>query len=141
METIAHSFEVKSPAEKVYRAISTLEGLSGWWTKNTIGNPSKGGEIRFGFGMYNNIMQVKESIENKFVQWEVKSSNFPSGNQWVGTLISFTLEEKENQITSVKFEHSNWKELTEFYGVCDFHWGVSMVSLKLLCATGTGAPD
>ena len=52
METIVHSFEVKSPAENVYKAISTLQGLSGWWTKDTSGNPSKGGEIRFGFGIY-----------------------------------------------------------------------------------------
>jgi hypothetical protein len=118
-----------------------LKGLRSWWTKDTTGDPAKGGEIRFGFSEYCNIMQVKESVENQFVQWEVKSSNFPLGNQWIGTLISFTLEEKENQITSVKFEHSNWKEASEFYGVCNFHWGVSMVSLKLLCVTGVGAPD
>jgi len=141
VEKIVHCFEIKTTAAKVYEAISTLHGLCGWWTKDTTGNPSKGGKIRFGFGVYYNIMQVKESVENKFVQWEVKSSNFPSGKEWIGTKITFAIEEHENGITDVKFEHSNWKEATEFFEICSFHWGVSLVSLKLLCATGTGAPD
>ena len=140
MVKIFHNFETKASAEKVYEAISTLKGLCGWWTKDTTGSPAKGGEIRFGFGDYFNIMLVIESVNNKFVQWEVKSSNFQSGNEWIGTFISFTLEEKEDNITSVKFEHSNWQAFTDFYGVCNYHWGIFMVSLKLLCETGKGTP-
>jgi len=141
MEKIFHVFDIKAPAAKVYEAISTLHGLSGWWAKDTSGSPAIGGEIRFGFGGYYNIMKVKELLENKFVQWEVIYSNFPSGYEWIGTIISFTLEEQKDGITSVIFEHSNWQEATDFFGVCNFHWGVSMVSLKLLCVTGAGAPD
>jgi uncharacterized protein YndB with AHSA1/START domain len=140
MVKIFHNFEIKASAEKVYEAISTLKGLCGWWTKDTTGNPAKDGEIRFGFGNNFNIMHVIESVGNKFVQWEVKSSDFPSGKEWIGTFISFTLEEKENNIASVKFEHSNWQAFTDFYGVCNYHWGIFMVSLKLLCETGKGTP-
>jgi uncharacterized protein YndB with AHSA1/START domain len=138
---IFHFFEIRTPASTIYNAISTIEGLSGWWTKDTTGNPAVGGEIRFGFGEHCNIMKVSELLENKFVKWEVLFSDFPSGKEWSGTIITFTLEENGNGITEVKFEHSNWKEETDFLGICNFHWGVSLVSLKLLCATGTGAPD
>jgi len=141
MYKILHVFEIRTPASKVYNAISTIEGLSGWWTKDTTGDPAVGGEIRFGFGEYCNIMKVSELLDNKFVKWEVLSSTFPSGNEWKETIITFTLEENEKGVTEVTFEHSNWREATEFFGVCNFHWGVSLVSLKLLCATGSGAPD
>lgn len=141
MYKIFQVIEIRKPAEDIYYAISTIEGLAGWWTKDTTGNPAIGGEIRFGFGEHFNIMKVSELLVNKFVKWEVLSSNFPSGKEWIGTIITFTLEEHEDGITEVKFEHSNWKEATEFFEICSFHWGVSLVSLKLLCATGSGAPD
>lgn len=41
---------IKVPVEKVYEALTTQEGLTGWWTPDTIAKPEKGSILRFGFG-------------------------------------------------------------------------------------------
>jgi hypothetical protein len=43
MADILHRVGVKGPApEKVYDALTTLDGLSGWWIEKTSGNPGLG---------------------------------------------------------------------------------------------------
>ena len=37
MVNIIHRVDIKAPLKKVYDALSTIEGISGWWTKNTSG--------------------------------------------------------------------------------------------------------
>lgn len=36
-------------SERVFEAITTLEGLGGWWTPIVKGQAIAGGELRFGF--------------------------------------------------------------------------------------------
>jgi hypothetical protein len=44
MADILHRVGVKGPApDKVYDALATLDGLSGWWIEKTSGNPGLGG--------------------------------------------------------------------------------------------------
>ena len=52
MVDILHKVGIKSSSlDKVYRALTTLEGLSGWWTVDTQGDSDKvGGIIEFRFG-------------------------------------------------------------------------------------------
>ncbi|HET9155769.1 MAG TPA: SRPBCC domain-containing protein, partial [Myxococcaceae bacterium] len=50
MPDILHKVDVGSSSNETYRALTTLEGLSGWWTKTTQGNPNVGGTIAFRFG-------------------------------------------------------------------------------------------
>lgn len=141
MVKIFHHFIIKAPIAKVYDSVSTINGLKNWWTTDTTGTTEKGGEIRFGFGKDYDLMKVTVKETSKLVGWEVIESSFPDGIQWVGTNISFSLSEDANKNTVVKFQHSNWKEATDFYGGCNFHWGIFMVSLKSLCETGKGNPQ
>jgi uncharacterized protein YndB with AHSA1/START domain len=136
MANIYHHFVINTPATKVYGAVSTLDGLRNWWTKDTTGNPNKNGEIRFGFGEnIFNKMKVTNVEKNKLITW-----NCIEGHpDWVGTNLSFQLlEEKGNTI--VKFRHNDWKEENDFFGSCNFHWAFYMQSLKALCETGEGKP-
>jgi hypothetical protein len=43
MSDIFHDFPVKTTVDRVFQAISTPEGLDCWWTKNSSGQPTKGG--------------------------------------------------------------------------------------------------
>ena len=136
MPKIYHLIEINTPASTVYENLTTIKGLAGWWTKETTGNPKKGGEIRFGFDENYNLMKVTELIKNKHISWEVIQSAFPMGNQWVWTKISFTLTEESPNKTTVRFEHSGWRDITDFYGVCNYQWALILASLKSLCETG-----
>ena len=139
MIKIYHNFKISASAEKVFDAISTINGLKSWWTTETSGNPAPGGEIRFGFGkgMYD-LMKVTAFEKNKSIEWEIIQSTFPECNLWQGTRISFVLSEDEDRNTVVKFQHFNWSDTYEFCGVCNYQWGISMASLKSLCETGKG---
>jgi uncharacterized protein YndB with AHSA1/START domain len=37
MIDIIHRVGIKAPISKVYAALSTIEGVAGWWTKETTG--------------------------------------------------------------------------------------------------------
>ena len=50
MEHIRHAFIIKAPLEKVYENITTQEGLSKWWTQETIARPEVGFLNEFKFG-------------------------------------------------------------------------------------------
>ena len=142
MAVIKHIFEVKAPVTKVYEAISTVYGIRSWWTTDTTGIPEKGGELRFGFGdgAYTDV-KVVETQKNKKIAWQCTGSTFSRGKEWVGTTITFNLSTEEGNETLVRFEHGGWKDETEFYGICTYHWGVFMTSLKALCETGKGNPE
>jgi uncharacterized protein YndB with AHSA1/START domain len=141
MATIKHHFLIATPVEKVYAAVTTVEGLSGWWTTGTTGNPNKGGKLRFEFdhGLYN-VMQVTDLRRNKFAAWKCGESTFTSGKEWIGTRVTFQLSRDKDRNTVVKFEHNGWRKASDFYGLCNFHWARFMVSLKSLCETGKGEP-
>jgi len=50
MVDIRHRVGITAPQEQVYEALSTVEGLSGWWTRDTAGDPAIGGKLEFFFG-------------------------------------------------------------------------------------------
>ena len=51
MPDILHKVGIKSTSlEDVYNALTTVEGLSGWWTSDTRGDSKVGGELQFRFG-------------------------------------------------------------------------------------------
>ena len=45
MVDIIHRVGIKAPVSKVYGALSTVEGVAGWWTTETTGVSQSGGEI------------------------------------------------------------------------------------------------
>jgi len=49
MVNIAHHIGIKAFDFKVYSALSTMEGLSGWWTEEVEGDSKVGGNLTFSF--------------------------------------------------------------------------------------------
>ena len=49
MVDIVHRVGIKAPVSKVYAALSTIDGMAGWWTTATTGSPKVGGVIAFRF--------------------------------------------------------------------------------------------
>ena len=49
MPDILHRVGIKAPVDDVYMALTTREGLAGWWTEDTRGEGSVGGVIQFHF--------------------------------------------------------------------------------------------
>src|SRR3954471_6648132 len=75
MVDIIHRIGIKSPAEKVFKAIATLEGLRHWWTEEVAGDDKVGGKIDFTFRALsgevkgNMSMKVQQLSAPKEIRW------------------------------------------------------------------------
>ncbi len=137
MVDILHRVGMKSASpDDVYAALTTIEGLSGWWAKDTKGQTEVGGILEFRFGPGGFDMVVRELNPGKSVLWEVVDG--PA--EWIGTTIRWDLKQ-DGDWTIVLFAHEGWKEPVEFMYHCSTKWATFLLSLKQLVETGTGAPD
>ena len=123
-----------SPAT-VYKAITTLEGLSSWWTNDTTGDTEVGGVIHFQFGDRGFFdMKVLELVPARRVVWEVVDG--PS--EWIGTKVIWELSE-EGEGTTIRFKQQGWREQVDFMHHCSTKWATFLMSLKAQLETGKGS--
>ena len=137
MADILHRIGVEhSSPQRAYDALSTLDGLSGWWAEKTTGDTEPGGVIEFRFGPGGIDMKVVELDPGRLVRWEVVGGP----EEWIGTEVRFDIRQ-DGDWTIVLFRHEGWREPVEFMSHCSTKWATYLVSLKQLLETGTGAPD
>jgi uncharacterized protein YndB with AHSA1/START domain len=137
MADILHRIGVEKVApERVYAALTTLDGLSGWWAEKTSGDTGLGGVIEFRFAPGGFDMKVTELDPGRRVRWEVAAGP----EEWIGTSVHWDLRQ-DGDYTVVLFKHEGWREPVEFMHHCSTKWAVFLMSLKQLLETGEGAPD
>ena len=142
MADIIHRIGIKAPIASVHVALSTIEGLSHWWTEETSGDASVGGRITFTFRSPSGdlvgqmVMEVAESAAPENVRW--KCLEGPA--DWVGTRFTFELSEQDEQ-TILLFGHRDWAEASESMAHCSMKWAVFLLSLKDYVLTGKGKPS
>jgi len=137
MVDILHRVGVKTPTPaKVYDALTTVEGLAGWWTDETKGSTDVGGVIAFRFLPGGFDMQVVELRPAERVVWRVVDGP----EEWIGTTIDWELRQ-DGDYTIVLFKHQGWKEPVEFMHHCSTKWATYLMSMKSLVETGQGAPS
>jgi uncharacterized protein YndB with AHSA1/START domain len=125
-----------TPAEKVYEALTTIDGLAGWWTDDTKGSTDVGGVIEFRFPPGGFDMQVTEQVPGSRVSWTVVDGP----DEWVGTSVDWDLRQ-DGDMTILLFKHRGWREPVEFMHHCSTKWATYLISLKQLVETGKGAPS
>lgn len=131
MPDILHRVGINNRPEKVFEALSTVAGLSHWWTTETAGEPKPAGIIHFGFC----DMKVVELKPHELVKWKCVSGP----REWVDTEVSFQLKFKEDQ-TFVLFKHANWREPVEFMHHCSTKWATFLLSLRNWVERAEGRP-
>lgn len=136
MVNIVHRVGIRGSASDVYELLTTDIGLSRWWTVDTTGAGEVGSIIQFRFDGMGPDFKVIELKTNQLVKWQ-HHGEMP--NDWMGTEISFELQQVKDQ-TYILFAHSNWAKQTEFMGHCSTKWATFLLSLKQTIETGTGTP-
>jgi uncharacterized protein YndB with AHSA1/START domain len=133
---ILHRVGIKSSLNDAYNALTTREGLSGWWTDDTQGEGAVGDVLKFRFGSLGFFdMKVLELDPGRRVLWQVVDGP----QEWIGTRVVWDLRQEEDYAT-VLFRHEGWQEPVEFMHHCSTKWAVFLMSLKALLETGKGAP-
>lgn len=136
MAEINHRIGIAAAASEVYKALTTDEGLSTWWTTDTTGAGDVGSIIQFRFNGGGPDFEVAELQPDTLVRWR-HSGAMP--DDWMGTEVSFELSNNGTQ-TFVRFRHSHWKEASDFIAHCSTKWAVFLLSLKEAIETGSGRP-
>jgi uncharacterized protein YndB with AHSA1/START domain len=137
MVDILHRIGVEGvPTETVYDALTTVEGLAGWWTTDTNGDAGVGDVLQFRFPPGGFDMEVVETRPPEQVVWRVVDG--PA--EWIGTTIDWRLR-RDGDWTIVLFSHRGWNEPVEFMHHCSTKWATYLMSLKRLVETGQGEPS
>lgn len=141
MVDIIHRVGIKAPMAKVYAALSTVEGVAGWWTRDTTGTSEPGGVVKVRFraptGEEIGAMEFElaKLDSNQEVRWRVTAGP----EEWLGTEVTFRLEQ-QGDMTLVVFGHRNWREAGDFMAHCSMKWATFLLSLREFVATGKGKP-
>ncbi len=135
MVDILHRIGVTASPDDVYAALTTVDGLAGWWTEDTTGDSQVGGVLRFRFVPGGFDMLVRDLEPAKLVRWEVADGP----EEWIGTTVEFELTQ-EDGFTIVMFRHEGWREPVAFMSHCSTKWATFLMSLKQLVETGKGEP-
>jgi uncharacterized protein YndB with AHSA1/START domain len=141
MVDIIHRIGIKAPLSQVYAAVSTVEGIAGWWTNETRGESKLGGKFNVvfknpaGSEIGKMDFELTKLAQNEEVVWRCISGP----PEWIGTDVTFNLSQQGDQ-TIVIFGHRKWREAIEFTAHCSMKWATFLLSLRQLVETGKGQP-
>jgi hypothetical protein len=136
----ARAIEIQARCDHVFEALTTLDGLRGWWTPIVSGDGSEGGELAFGFeGLNETItMRVEQATAPVAVSWQcLEHSGHP---EWVGTRIFFGIDEVDSSSCVLRLRHEGLIPTLSCYLVCERGWDRFLASLAKHAETGRGNP-
>ena len=134
---------IEANPDAVYAAVTTQEGLRGWWSQDCDISSSVGDTIHFRFGRNHKDLRIERLDRNREVRWLCTGAymeKFPGGKEWLGTQIVFRLTAEGDRRTRLDFEHLGLEPTLECYGLCSDGWRYFMDSLQQFVETGRGTP-
>ncbi|UCC93435.1 MAG: SRPBCC domain-containing protein, partial [Thermoplasmata archaeon] len=88
MVDITKTVEIGTGPGEVFSAVTTQEGLRGWWTRQAIAEPRAGHVNQFPFSSGDfNAMRVVALEPDHRVEWECVEG----ADEWVGTRVMFDI--------------------------------------------------
>lgn len=125
MPDILHRFTIDARRERVHDLIATKEGVERWWTAHPNTGDETTLQVFIGGDDPAAVMHVVEDTPERIV-WRVVDG--PA--DWVGTAITFALQRRLDDGTTLLFTHGDWREANEFMHGCSTNWGAYLTSLK-----------
>lgn len=147
MASIRHELWLDVPPQRVFELLSSAEGISTWWDKQTAQETPDGVVLEHFPGPAHGVVRflVLQSEPHKVVRWRCISThpaNTPA-SEWTGTEIAFYLGDRGSSPavmgkwtdeipiqTVLKFEHSGWNENAKYLPFCNNAWGGVLASLS-----------
>jgi uncharacterized protein YndB with AHSA1/START domain len=136
---LIHRIGIEAPAEKIYQAITTEEGIRAWWTTDVKMDSKVGGQAVFGFFSHSTVftMRIEALTPGKLVQWKCVENTSPD---WIGTTQEFRLEPESDGEVELKFCHGGWVSGGDHCYYCNTTWGHLLVCLKQYVEKGVKNP-
>ena len=137
MADLFHQVSIDAPADRVFDAVTTKDGLIGWWTDDVEARPEAGTIAQFGF--YNRAaffrMRIDELAKPARVKWTCEG-DVP---EWTGTTLLWDIQPRDGGST-LNLVHAGWKSTAGSLPQCNTVWGALMMRLKAHCEGRTPEP-
>jgi uncharacterized protein YndB with AHSA1/START domain len=135
---ILMQFDVAAEPPTVFDALTTEQGLAGWWSTRA--------EVPSGIGQI-----VKVSFPDAPMTWDLQIVDSAGPDrlawhcvggppQWIDTDIAFGLGHKPEGGTLVMFDHRGFAEADAMYRIVSYHWAHILGRLASYAATGKPTP-
>ena len=151
--SLVRSVAFAKEAARVYEAITTLDGLGGWWTPLVTGSPQEeGSDVRFEFeGLTQHIIMHVDVAQpaarpgarpgprpGPRVEWTCRvHSALP---EWAGTRVIWTLRPSGAAACELRLEHVGLTRALECYDHCEVGWEQFLASMVAYVERGVGRP-
>jgi uncharacterized protein YndB with AHSA1/START domain len=117
--SFVRNVEIQATPGSIFDAITTLEGLRGWWMTRVEGRPLDG-EVRFELDGQHIIMHVDEASQRGTVKWTCRvHSALP---EWKDTQIIWDLRATGSNRCELRLEHVGLVPTLQCYGRCEVGW-------------------
>ncbi len=121
----------------VVTALTTLDGLAGWWTEAS-GDGHQGGELAFTFADPEPVRMRVDLVRPDLVQWTCLG--YRKVPDWGGTVLHFALTARADGGCELAFRHEGLTPAVECFEDCRNGWNHFMPSLRSYVETGIGSP-
>jgi uncharacterized protein YndB with AHSA1/START domain len=139
MHTINNTIQINATPSTVQKALTTHEGMVGWWTTDCECN-AEAREATFRFrvdsGTKSVTFKMLSADETGVVMECIRATN---NMDWLGTKLSFQLVAASGG-TRVELTHAGYPAKNELYDNCVKGWAYFLGSLKSYVETGKGTP-
>jgi uncharacterized protein YndB with AHSA1/START domain len=132
------TIRVKACPGALFDALTTVSGLTAWWTRAT-GSGDAGGELTFFFSSPEPcVMHVDQATRPTSVQWTVTDCGFLP--DWVGTRPTFTIIPVDGDASELQFRHHGLTPELDCIEQCTRGWDHFLESLREYVEVGRGMP-
>jgi uncharacterized protein YndB with AHSA1/START domain len=139
MHTIENTLRIAATPARVLEALTTKEGIRGWWTTDVDCDSDKR-EATFRFEKQVGVMAVTFRLDaadaKRVAMTCIRETN---NTDWLGTQLVFELAADDDG-TRLHLVHSGYPAKNEVYEMCTKGWGFFLGSLQSYLETGKGQP-
>jgi hypothetical protein len=138
MASILLRVPIAAGPKVVSDALATSEGVCGWWSNRTQGpsGPNSTMKVSFPDAPMTFDFEVTEQTPRDRVSWHCLAGP----PEWVGTDVSFDIQQGEAGGTSLLFTHSGWATTEESFPFIAYSWAQILPRLKNLAESGRAQP-
>ena len=131
--------DVEAVPDRVFGTLTTIQGLAAFWTPEVSGEPTEGGDLRFGFATAPVDLEIEvgaADVSTGTVGWQCHGP-WP---YWKGTAITWQVIGADP--VKVHFAHRGWdEEQPEIeFGFIAYTWAMVLQALKSYSESGVPAP-
>jgi uncharacterized protein YndB with AHSA1/START domain len=138
MADIAIQIDTTADPAATYTALTTTDGVAGWWTtrNQTSGTVGEVDQMWFPDAPMAWELRVDEAVPGK-----VLARHCVGGPpQWIGTDVRFALEPAPQGGTRILLDHTGFPQVDEMFRIVTLGWAQMLLHLKQYLDSGQPTP-